>query len=196
LQLSLAALRHEQIRPNGEKLLFDSDDLAGSTPELVNLKQHIGTTLALIRVDGYGRTLEVKHGSAAKYEAEPPFALVLPAQAPREGQGWVRKFHVVLEPPHGTGERHAAEQQVAVSKIADHRATLAITTTIVNPPASAQERLPLLQHEPRGQAVFDVAAGRLQRVHWTIDRTIEGHQGAGSSYQFASTYTEEFVEAK
>src|SRR5262245_10001371 len=96
LNLSLAALRHEQIRPNGEKLLFDSADLEKSTPELKQLSQHIGKTLAILRMDGFGRIVEVKEGSAAKYEAEPPFALVLPNVAPKERQAWLRPYNVVL----------------------------------------------------------------------------------------------------
>src|SRR5204863_8536740 len=108
------------------KLLFDSADLANSTPELRQLSKHLGKTLAVLRMDGYGRILEVKEGSAAKYEAEPPFALVLPAAAPKEGQAWLRHYKVTLEPPQGTGEKHAAQQKVTCAKLADGLATLAI----------------------------------------------------------------------
>ncbi len=193
LQLSLAALRTENTKPNGEKLLFDSANLDQSTPELRQMKEHLGKTLAIVRIDGYGRILEVKQGSAAKYEAEPPFALVLPAAAPKEGQAWLRNYNVTLEPPQGTGEKYKAQQTYSCAKIAAGLATLAITTEFKTLPESVQERLPLLQKEAQGQAVFDINTGRLQRVQFLIDKTVQNHQGQGSSYHFVSTYVEELI---
>ena len=186
-------LRTEQTRPNGEKLLFDSAKLDQSTPELKQMTQHLGKTLAILRIDDYGRIFEVKLGSAAKYEAEPPFVVVLPAAAPREGQAWLRPYNVVLEPPQGTGEKYKAEQTFTCSKIADGLATLAVTTEFKTLPDNMQERLPLLQKEAQGQAIFDINAGRLQRVQFAIDKTVQNHQGQGSSYHFVSTYVEELT---
>lgn len=196
LQLSLGALRHEQVRPNGEKLLFDSNDLDKSTPELKPLAEHVGKTLAVLRMDVYGRIIEVKQGSAAKYEAEPPFVLVLPAAAPKVGQAWLRPFNVTLEPPQGTGEKYKAQQMYTCAKIANGQATLTITTEVKDLPTSMQERLPLLQKEIQGQAVFDITSGRLQRVQFNIDKTVQNHQGPGSTYQFVSAYAEELANTQ
>ncbi|MCI0681293.1 MAG: hypothetical protein L0Y71_04245 [Gemmataceae bacterium] len=193
LHLSLAALRTEQTRPNGEKLLFDSADPGKSTPGLKQMSEHLGKTLVILRIDGYGRSLEVTQGSAAKYEAEPPFVIVLPAAAPKEGQAWLRPYHIVLEPPQGTGEKYKAEQVYRCAKIAGGLATVAVTTELKTLPDNMQERLPLLQREAQGQAVFDVNNGRLQRVQLTIDKTVQNHQGQGSSYHFVSTFVEELT---
>ena|SRR5262245_25214992 len=195
LYLSLLALRTENTKPNGEKLLFDSADLEQSTPELRQMKEHLGKTLAIVRIDGYGRIHEVKLGSVAKYEAEPPFALVLPAAALKEGQAWVRKYNVTLDPPQGTGETYQAQQTYACAKIAGGMATVGVTTEFKTLPDNVLDRLPLLQKEANGQAVFDINAGRLQRVQFSIDKTVPNHQGQGSSYHFVSTYVEELTNA-
>ena len=195
LHLSLLALRTENTKPNGEKLLFDSADLEQSTAELRQMKEHLGKTLAIVRIDGYGRIHEVKLGSVAKYEAEPPFALVLPAAALKEGQAWVRKYNVTLEPPQGTGETYQAQQTYACAKIAGGMATVGVTTEFKTLPDNVLDRLPLLQKEANGQAVFDINAGRLQRVQFSIDKTVPNHQGQGSSYHFVSTYVEELTNA-
>src|SRR5690242_7156311 len=56
VNLSLVALRHEQTRPNGEVLLFDSSNPDKSTPELKEqMGQFLGKTLANLRVDSQGR---------------------------------------------------------------------------------------------------------------------------------------------
>ena len=54
--------------------------------------------------------------------------------------------------------------------------------------------MPLLQNMAEGQAMFDVRAGRLEAVQLTVDRMLMNHQGAGSSYRFQSTYTEQVAE--
>src|SRR5262245_4872297 len=195
LHLRLVALRTENTKPNGEKLIFDSANLEQSTPELRQMKDHLGKTLAIVRIDGYGRIHEVKLGSVAKYEAEPPFALVLPAAALKEGQAWVRNYHVTLEPPQGTGEKFQARQTYSCAKIAGGVATVGVTTEVKTLPDNVQDRLPLLQKEANGQALFDINAGRLQRVQFSIDKTVENHQGQGSSYHFVSTYVEELANA-
>src|SRR5262249_35410938 len=89
LELSLTGMRNEQERPGGETVLFDSDAPDKSTPELrEQLARYIGVPLAVIRVDARGMVTEVKQGSAARYESEPPFVLTLPDKAPAVGQAW------------------------------------------------------------------------------------------------------------
>lgn len=196
LQLILVAMRNEQTLPNGETLLFDSNDLEKSTPELKQLGKYIGTTRAIVRLDRFGRLHEVKEGSAAKFEAEPPFILVLPGVAPTEGQAWVRPFQITLEPPHGAGEKHPAQHRFTCTKIAEGKASIRLATELKKMPETPQDRLPLLQKETQGELTFDLNAGRITRAHITIDKTVDNHQGNGSSYHLVSDYTEELINAK
>jgi hypothetical protein len=193
LHLSLVAMRNEQTRPNGETLLFDSKDLDKSTPELKEMSKFIGKTLAILRVDRHGRLHEVKLGDTSKFESEPPFVLVVPAVAPQEGQSWLRPFQVTLEPPQGTGEKHPAQHRFTCTKLESGKATVSLVTEFKKMPETPQERLPLLQKETQGQVTFDLQAGRMTRAQLGIDKTLENHQGAGSSYHLVSTYIEEFV---
>lgn len=196
LELSLAALRNEQKRPNGEVLLFDSDNLDKSTPELREaMGKYVGQTLAVIRVDAIGRVLEVKQGAANRFESEPPFVVVFPLQTPQVGQAWTRPFQVILEPPLGTGEKHEALQRFQCAKVAEGKATIRVSTQLKTQPANQQERIPLLQKQPEGEVVFDLQNGRLLSVRLTIDKELKEHQGQDSSYQFQSVYTEESVES-
>lgn len=190
LQLSLVALRNEQIRPGGEVLLFDSSDVEKSTPALKEMSKFLGKTLATVKLDPFGRVLAVDEGSAAKFEAEPPFSLVLPGVAVKEGQAWVRPYNIVLEPPAGTGEKVAASQKYHFTKSDGKLATMALSTEVKTMPESAQEKIPVVQKLVQGQVVFDTVAGRVQRVEATVDRSIDNHEGPGSSYHFKSVYRE------
>lgn len=197
LQLSLAAMRNEQKRPNGEVLLFDSDQLEKSTPELREaMGKYLGQTLAVVRVDAIGRVIEVKQGSASRYESEPPFVVIFPLQAPQVGQAWNRPFQVILEPPLGTGEKHEAVQRYQCAKVEQGKATIRVSTQLKTQPENQLERIPLFQKQPEGEVVFDLENGRLLSVRLTIDKELKEHQGQDSSYQFHSVYTEESADGQ
>jgi hypothetical protein len=194
LEYSVTAMRNEQTRPNGETLLYDSADLAKSTPGLrEQLGKFVGTTLAVVRVDATGAVVEVKQGPADRYGAEPLFTLVLPKMPIEAGKDWIRPFDLTLDPPLGTGEKFRAEQKCRCTKLDGGKATIALATSFKALPESVQERMPLVQKETQGTVLFDIAAGRVVEVRLAIDRTLENHQGPGSSYRFESSYSEQYV---
>jgi hypothetical protein len=197
VQVALTALRSEHTRPSGEVLLFDSANPDKSTPELrEQLARYVGPALAVLRLDAQGKVVEVKESKfypASRYESEPPFQFVLPDKAPAVGLTWERNYAITLEPPHGTGEKFDAKQKYECRGVDGGKLRIALTTTVLKLPASLLDRVPLLNQQPEGEVVFDLAAGRLQSARLRIDRTLEGHQGAGSSYRLQSTYSEEFV---
>jgi hypothetical protein len=193
LEYSVTAMRNEQTRPDGDVLLFDSTDLNKSTPAIRDqLAKYVGVTLAVLRVDANGNVVAVKQGDPDRYGAEPPFTLTIPDKVPSilPGVSWSRKFDVTLNPPLGTGEKYAAEQEYNC-KSDDRKYTIAVKTTFKNMPAAVQEQIPLVPKELHGEIIFD--AGRVTAVRLSVDRTLENHQGPGSSYRFQSTYAEELV---
>lgn len=194
LQLSLVALRSEQTRPGGDVLLFDSQDLEKSTPALKEMSKFIGKSLAVLKLDAFGRLIAIVEGDAAKYEAEPPFVLVLPGVAVKEGQAWVRPYNIKLDPPLGTGEKIPAAQRYQLTKADGKFATMTLSTDVKKMPESAQEQIPISQKMLEGQIVFDTTLGRVQRVDAAIDRMIDNHEGPGSRYHFKSRYIEQVVE--
>src|SRR5438128_2430097 len=72
LVLSLDALRLETAMPNRDALVFDSSEPDKSDSHLrEELAGFVGQPLAVIRVDGQGRVVEVKesrHGPASRFE--------------------------------------------------------------------------------------------------------------------------------
>jgi hypothetical protein len=195
MSLTLVSMRNEQKRPSGDTLLFDSQNVEKSTPEFANqMKKYIGATLAVLRVDSFGRVTEVKQGSAATFEAEPPFVVVFPAAKAAEGQAWRRPFTLTLDPPLGTGEKFDAEQRYECKTIKGDKATIAMTTSFKAMPDNARERLPMLQKDVQGEVVVDLANGRLLSARLHTDKMVENHQGKGSSYRFKSDYVREIVD--
>ncbi len=194
VRLSVTAMRHEQQRPNGEVLRFDSTNPDKNTPELrEQMGKYIGQTLAILRVDGQGKVLEVLKGSANQYESDPPFVLRLPVEPLALGQAWERSYQITLDPPVGTGEKIPSLQKYQVTDLANGLATIRMSTDL-KMPGAVSERVPLLQKQPAGTIVFNIQAGRIQSVDLHIEKELQGHQGEGSSYRFVSSYKEQYAE--
>jgi hypothetical protein len=199
LQLSLPALTFEAVTPGGEKLSFDSANPDKSTEQMrKNFGAFVGTPVVVVRIDGQGKVIEVKEAkggfvSAAKYESDPPFKFILPAEELKMGQGWERTYQVTLEPPQGTGEKYPAAQRFVCKSVADNLATVTLATEVKATPAAQDDQVPLWQMQPEGELVFDVQAGRLQKASLRIDKEAKGTQGEGSSARFQSVYTEQYV---
>ncbi len=195
LNMTLVSMRNEQKRANGETLLFDSKNLQKSTPELrEQMSKFIGQTIAVVRLDGFGRVIEVKQGNPTSFEAEPPFLIVFPNAKAAVGQAWKRPFTVVLEPPFGTGEKLEVDQRYDCRKIDAGKATLGIKTEFKTMPDNARERLPLLQKDVEGEIIFDLQKGVLLSAQLHTDKTVENHQGKGSRYQFKSDYSRTLID--
>jgi hypothetical protein len=197
LQLSLTAMRREQITPSGEVLFFDSANPDKSDPQLrEQMAKYLNQPLAVLRLDAQGRVVEVKEskfGPASKFEADLPFAITLPDAAPQVGQGWERAYKITLDPPQGTGEKYDAVQKCTVKEVNGTLATVVTAVTMKTLPPAVGDQAPLLQSMPEGEAVFDLQAGRVQSVSRRIDKELKGHQGEGSSYHFQSTYVEQYA---
>ncbi len=197
LHLSLTAMRNEQTRPNGEILLFDSANPENNSAELrEQMSKFIGQTLAILSIDSQGRVLEVKQGSAARYEAEPPFAVVFPPTPAKIGQAWLRPYSVTLDPPYGNGEKFEAKQSIKCTNLAAGKAMLAIANQFSAMPENVKDHVPLIQKLSEGQVTFDLQTGRMVEVQLNIDRTLTNHHGEGSSYRFQSSFTEKLIDAR
>lgn len=197
LQLSLLALRMETTTPSGEVMLFDSAHPDKSNPNLRDqLTKFVNTPLAVLRVDGLGKVVEVKEskfGPASRFESEPPFVLTLPPSAPTTGQVWERAYQITLEPPQGTGEKHDAVQRYVCRGIQGTAAIVAMATGVKKLPESLLDQVPLLQMQPEGEIAFDFQAGLFRGARLRVEKELKNHQGEGSSYLFKSNYTEEYV---
>jgi hypothetical protein len=194
LQLSMTALRLETTTPSGDVLGFDSADPQKSNPQLRDqLAKYVGAPLAVLRVDGQGKVLEVKEckfGAASRFESEPPFVLTLSPG----GQGsWERAYQITLEPPQGTGEKYAAVQQYVAAAPQGAAVTIGLKTVLKSQPEAVGDQAPLLQMQPEGEIVFNWQKGIVESIRLHVDRELKGHQGEGSSYHFQSTYTEQYA---
>ncbi|MBV9126144.1 MAG: hypothetical protein JO112_22570 [Planctomycetes bacterium] len=200
LELSLASLHVETTTPTGDVIMFDSANPDQSNPQMrEQLSKYIGQPLAVLRVDSKGKVVEVKdckYGPASRFESEPPFGVVLPDEEVLAGQSWERNYQVTLEPPQGTGEKYDATQKYVCQTLENGLTTVLVSSNLKKLPDSLLDQVPLLQMLPEGGVIVDLQAGRLQRAVWKVEKELTGQQGQGSSYQFKSSYAEEYLGDK
>jgi hypothetical protein len=196
LELTIPAMRWER-KAGKEEDIFDS-----SNPDDLNKKEmarHVGPVLATLRIDAYGRLVEVKEskiGPAARFATELPFKLVLPDAEPKPGDVWDRSYTIQLDPPLGTGEKYQAVQTYTCQEPRSGLLTLNLTTDVKDAPAQAADQIPLLPLMPSGAVYFQVATGRYYAARLKIEKALKNHQGEGSSYRLVSTYVEDIVPEK
>jgi hypothetical protein len=194
VHLGILRLKMQQKLPNGEVWEYDSTQPdAGHRALREQLSPMIGKTLAVLRVDATGQVVEVKStvlGSPGRYEAELPFTVTLPGTALQTNLSWTRRYRVVLDAPLGRGEKYNAEQLYQVRTVQDNLVTIAFGTGMRDQPKNLMERLPLLQHQPHGEAVFDSRLGLITSSRFTSGGVVEGHQGNGSRYEFQTEIKE------
>lgn len=196
LQMSLTSMVQERTSPSGDVLKFDSANPDKSTPELQKaLAGYLNTPLATIRIDAFGKVVEVKSAKAdaSSFENELPFFVTLPVNGIKANDGWERAFKITLPPPLGTGEKYDAVQKVRVKAVTAEAATVTLTTELKTPPKAEGDAVPLWQLLPEGEVVFDVKNGRMHAAKLVINKELKNHQGENTSCKFASTLTIQYA---
>jgi len=195
-EMSIASMRWER------KAGTDEDVFDSSRPDDLNkseMARHIGPVLAVLRIDPLGNVVDVKEskaGPAARFAEDLPFKLILPVATPKSGDSWHRDYAIQLDPPHGTGEKYAAEQTYTCREPKSGLLTVGLTTRVKDLPAVAADQIPLLPIMPEGTVYFHVETGRYYAARLKTQAELKNHQGEGSSYKFASTYVEDLVSEK
>lgn len=191
MEMRLKALVVETTRPNGEVLIFNSQNPDG--PLKKSLQPLVGPVVVKLKIDHFGRVIEViecKFGKSSRFETEPPFAAVLHGQKIIPGQAWQRQYLGVLEPPIGTGEKIGLVQNYTIKFIDNESVTIKLETLTDKPFKNSVEEASILQMMPAGTIIFDKQRGLLRSAELVIDREIKNVSGPGSSYRFRSSYRE------
>jgi hypothetical protein len=109
------------------------------------------------------------------------------------GLAWRRDYQITLDPPEGTGEKHAAQHTYTCTRADSAALSVKLAAELKTPPRTQAELAPLLRLLPEGEVVFDVRNGRLYSAALKVEKEIKGHHGEGSSYKITSQYIEQLV---
>ncbi len=192
LEMSILQVRSEITQPDKSITVNDSEN-----PEQAQqMAEYLNKPIVVVRVDSQGRLVEVKvakGGSAARLHAELPFRMTLPDAGPAKGQGWERSFSMKLDPPHGTGESFEFAQKYACRDVKDGLMVVGVGTQLKAPPKTTSEQVPLVPMLWEGELYFNVNAGHYHAARLGVKAELKDHLGAGTKFEYESTYTEDVV---
>ncbi|MBX9652148.1 hypothetical protein K2Y11_00870 [bacterium] len=198
IELSIQELALDNTDPSGETVKFDSTDLTGSNPQLVEqLKGVVGRPIIEIQIDNTGAIKGYKHLTARQdVLRDLPFMITVPNEKiPTVGTAWRRDFPIPLEPPLSTPARTLrGVQNCNVTASDSNKLVVDVESKLLDEVKTPKEMLPVVQFLPKGTIVLDPKGGRMLQAKMTIDQTINDFQGAGSTYKFFSQYSEDFVD--
>ncbi|MCX7664551.1 MAG: hypothetical protein N2112_03295 [Gemmataceae bacterium] len=197
LEMSIDSLKWQHTLPDGKEETFDSDK-----PDELNKKEMakmVNTPLAILKIDSRGQLLEVKQSKAgpeSRFYADLPFKIIFPESDPKVGQSWTRDYALVLEPPHGTGEKFDSQQTYTLQEPKGGLMVIALNTSVKKLPNSLSEQIPLIPLQTQGDVFFHSETGRYVGARIKVTKEIKDYQGEGSKYKFTSTYSEDLVPSK
>jgi hypothetical protein len=193
LEMSITEMKSQVRQPNGVVIDVDS-----TKPEDAKaMAEYLNKPFVTVRIDAQGRLVEVKEakgGSAARFQSELPFRLVLPDAAPGANQTWDRPFAVKLDPPHGTGESYDFVQKYTSKGEKDGLLVVGVDTALKAPPKVVSEQVPLVSMLWTGDVYFNTAAGKYHAARLKAKAELANHQGEGTKFVYESTYAEDAIE--
>ncbi len=202
LEMSIGAIRQEVTKPiigTDGKPAMDTLVLDSATPEgAKQVAEFLNKPILTASVNAFGSVANIKattgEQAVARLQAELPFRVLLPQNAPAANATWDRTFAIKLDPPVGTGESFDAKQTYAFKGIIGDRATIGVATALVAAPKDPTELQPLLPWLWEGEVVIDAKAGRYLGAKLTAKKELANHAGNGTKFVFASEYIETALE--
>jgi hypothetical protein len=192
--MAITAMKQEHTRPTGETVTTDSATPAGAKA----FAEYLGKPILTAKIDPRGRLVEAKSSAgdqaAARLEAELPFRVHLPEQAPAANATWDRAFVIKLDPPLGTGEKYDAAQTYTFKGMNGQYAVIGVATALKAAPATPAEMQPLASWLWDGDVFIDTKSNHYYGAKLKAKKEIANHQGDGTKFVFESEYTEAAVE--
>lgn len=196
IEMTIRALRLDQLDSDGESIRYDSSDPSKAPPDLAKqFAEFVGKPVVRVQVSPSGQVKESKALTSQKnILRELPFYVVMTDDLPRVGLAWNREFAVTLEPPLGSGQAFKAVQACQLAEVTESTLKVAFESKTVEDPTTAEARISLIQQLPKGEVVFDWKRGVMLSARMVIDEKVENFAGADSVYKLKSQYVEQLVE--
>jgi hypothetical protein len=116
--------------------------------------------------------------------------LPMPVQAVKVGAKWRLPEELKVRLADGRVQTVKTQQVYTLKEVADNVATIEIETQVLTPIEDPKVQSQLVQRLTRGEATFDIAAGRLVSKKMDLDETVLGFEGAESMMHYLARFTE------
>jgi len=170
---------------------YDSDVDEEIPVAFLSLEGIIGVPLAELTIGPLGEMKKKKIITTyAGAGEENRIAIPLPQEPIAVGNSWEVKTPIEVIQPDKTVKKIAAAQSFTLKSVETGVATIQFKTKILTPNIDPQTESQIIDKYSEGYVKLDLDAGHLISQETTIDKTVVGFQGAGSSIRHLSRFTE------
>jgi len=172
---------------------FDSADPAKQPERYKKLADAIGKPLSVIQLSPQGELLSRKtliETTATDPTATDRVAMPLPAEAIPVGKTWYQRFDVQVRQNNGEIRKIPVRQNFTLKNVEGTTATIEFKTVPLAPVNDPQLEVTVVQLLPSGTAQFDLERGLMVAQDRTLDETVIGYPGPGSSVHIVSSFSE------
>jgi hypothetical protein len=173
---------------------YDSTQTQTPPPEYQHVAESIGVPMATVVISPAGAILDRKNAHPQFNPGIGELTLPLPDQPIRVGQQWSTEGDLALRTrPDAPIKQVKYRQLHTLEKVEAGVATISVQTQVLTPVQDPALEALLVQRVKKGEAKFDVDAGRLISQQVDTDKTVIGFSGNDSMMKYLSRLTEEHV---
>jgi hypothetical protein len=154
----------------------------------------VGVPLTIVTMDNRGKILKRIEKREQPTSMSTQMTMPLADHPVAIGESWSSPMEIDVILKDGVTVKKIQTRQVfTLDKVIDHVATITIDSQILTPIHDPAIEAQLIQRLSKGEARFDITAGRILGQQLDLDRHVVGFSGPASSMHYLTRFTEQLL---
>lgn len=175
------------------EIRYDSAKDEEPPDEYRHVAETVGVSLGTITISPSGEILRRENARPQFNPGIGELTIPLPPEPVQVGASWSKEGELPIRLKDGPVKRVKTRQVYQLQKVQTGVATIAVRTEVLTPVDDPAVQSQLVQRVKRGEARFDIDAGRVLQQQLDIDETVIGFSGADSMMKYLARLSEEML---
>ncbi len=175
------------------EIRYDSAKDEEPPDEYRHVAETVGVSLGTITIGPSGEILRRENARPQFNPGIGELTIPLPPEPVQVGASWSKDSELPIRLKDGPVKRIKTRQVYQLQKVQTGVATIAVRTEVLTPVDDPAVQSQLVQRVKRGEARFDIDAGRVLQQQMDIDETVIGFSGADSMMKYLARLSEEML---
>jgi hypothetical protein len=175
------------------EIRYDSAKDEEPPDEYRHVAETVGVSLGTITISPSGEILRRENARPQFNPGIGELTIPLPPEPVQVGASWSKDGELPIRLKDGPVKRIKTRQVYQLQKVQTGVATIAVRTEVLTPVDDPAVQSQLVQRVKRGEARFDIDAGRVLQQQMDIDETVIGFSGADSMMKYLARLSEEML---
>ena len=176
-----------------DEVKYDSTKDETPPAEYETIANTIGVPLTTITLKPNGQTIKRIDRRDQVNLGHGQITIPFPETPVRVGSSWSYPYDLPVRLKNGQVRKLKTRQRFQLTSVNDGIARIDVNTELLTPVDDPQVRVQVVQRMMRGVVKFDIDAGRVVEQQMDLDETVLAFNGADSSMNYLSRFTEEIL---